>query len=123
LRPASQIRSRGFVRLLAGTLLVAALSCERGESPPDPLALTEDERFLVEAYVEVRGAETYLRQQPAVAESLFTRLEGTIDTLRVSNAIATVGRNPERWAVVFDEIEKRLREAPPAADSSKTHNP
>lgn len=122
MRPASQIRSRDFVPLLAGVLLLGALSCQRQQSPPDPLALTEDERYLVEAYVDVRRAESLLRRQPAVAESLFAGLEGSIDSLRVSRTIATVGQHPERWAIIFDEIEKRLRESPPPG-RSQAHTP
>jgi hypothetical protein len=44
-----------------------------------------------------------------VADSLFARLDSTIDTLRITNTIKALNETPDRWAFVFLEIEKALR--------------
>lgn len=72
-------------------------------------SLTEDEHYLVQAYAKVSEARDHLFTDPIVAESLFTRLDSTIDTLRISNTIEALNEKPDRWAFVFLEIEKALQ--------------
>jgi hypothetical protein len=64
--------------------------------------------YLIDAYVEVKRARSHYPNEPAVAESLFTVLDSTIDSLRIANTIRKVNEDPERWVLVFEEIEKIL---------------
>jgi hypothetical protein len=92
--------------VLAGCAIMA---CNPESSQPESVEFTADELYLIEAYVEVRRARSYFPHQPALAESLFTELGARVDTARVAHTIAALNLDPDRWAVVFKEIEERLR--------------
>jgi hypothetical protein len=66
--------------------------------------------YLISAYVDVKHARGYYPHNPAAAESLFTVLDSTIDSVRIANTIREVNREPERWLLIFQEIERQLRE-------------
>jgi hypothetical protein len=98
---------------LAAALGLASASCDRnGGDQPDPQVLTEDERYLIDAYVDIKLARSHYPRDPAAAESLFTVLDSTIDTDRIANTIRTVNEAPERWAMILEEIEREIRERP-----------
>lgn len=91
-------------------MALAAGSCGRGaDDDLDDTALTENEQYLVDAYVDVKRASSRYSDDPVVAESLFTVLDSTIDSVRIANTIRDVNRQPDRWLVIFEEIEKKLR--------------
>lgn len=75
------------------------------------MEFTDDELYLIEAYVDVKRARSYYPYQQTIADSLFAGLEASIDTVRVARAIAALNTDPDRWAAVFREIEEQLREA------------
>ena len=94
-------------------LIILAISltsfCGNDEQAYQDQALTEDEHYLVQAYVKVSDARDHLFTDPIVGDSLFARLDSTIDTLRITNTIEALNEAPDRWAFVFLEIEKALR--------------
>jgi hypothetical protein len=95
---------------LAAALALATGACERGDGDgTGPLALSEDEKYLIDAYVDVKSARSNYPHNPIEAESLFTVLDSTIDTVRIANTIRDVNKTPERWLVILEEIEKQLR--------------
>ena len=69
----------------------SGVACEGGDGdgtgPPD---LSEDEKYLIDAYVDVKQARSNYPHHPAVAESLFTVLDSTIDSVRIANTIRDV---------------------------------
>lgn len=96
---------------LAAAWALATGACEGGnDDGTGPVALSEDEKYLIDAYVEVKNARSYYPQNPVEAESLFTVLDSTIDSVRIANTIRDVNKTPERWLLILEEIEKRLRE-------------
>lgn len=105
--------------IVAGALIALVLSCGAEKKAP-PLPLSPDELYLVDAYVRVRRASALYPYQRGVADSLLTRLAGTVDTVRVARTIAGLNANPERWTLVFQSIEKRLSEPPRAVAAEST---
>jgi hypothetical protein len=95
---------------LVAALALASGACEGGDGdgtgPPD---LTEDEQYLIDAYVDVKRARSNYPHNPVVAESLFTVLDSTIDSVRIANTIQDVNETPERWLLILEEIENQLR--------------
>jgi hypothetical protein len=109
---------------LAATLAIAAVSCDRGEGDePDSIVLSEDEKYLIDAYVDVNRARSHYPRYPAVAESLFTVLESTIDSDRIAITIRAVNQDPERWVAIFEEIERRLKRERETPDQRKVRRP
>jgi hypothetical protein len=96
-------------RFAAVTAAVLVLSCNGEQSSPEPVAFSDDELYLIESYSQVSYARSYFPYQPAVAESLFTFLSATVDTVRINSTIVDLRNRPERWLHVFNEIEARLR--------------
>lgn len=43
------------------------------------------------------------------AESLFTAIDTTTDTLRIANTITSINETPERWLTIFEVIDSRLQ--------------
>ena len=107
---------------LAAALALATGSCEGGDGDgTGPLALSEDEKYLIDAYVDIKHARSNYPHNPVVAESLFTELDSTIDSVRIANTIRTVNQEPERWLAIYEEIEQLLQgrdERPGTARSS-----
>lgn len=107
---------------LAAALALATGACKSGDDDgAGPVALSEDEMYLIDAYIDVKDARSYYPQNPIEAESLFTVLDSTIDTVRIANTIRDINRTPERWLVILEEIEKQLRAQgnPAARDRSR----
>ena len=95
---------------LAVALSLANGSCKGGDKDgTGPTSLSEDERYLIDAYVDVKRARSNYPHNPVVAESLFTVLDSTIDSVRIANIIRDVNRTPERWLPILEEIENQLR--------------
>jgi hypothetical protein len=95
---------------LAAALALATGACEGGDGDgTGPVALSEDEKYLIDAYVDVKSARSDYPHNPIEAESLFTVLDSTIDTVRIANTIRAVNTTPERWLLILEEIEKQLR--------------
>jgi hypothetical protein len=95
---------------LAAALALATGSCDGGEeNGTGPVALSPDEVYLIDAYVDVKSAQGNYPHNPVVAESLFTVLDSTIDSVRIANTIQKVNKHPERWLAIFQEIEKQLQ--------------
>jgi hypothetical protein len=90
---------------------VAIASCgRRGADRADSRELSKDEIYLIDAYVEVLRARSHYPHKPAVADSFFAVLDSTIDSVRIANIIRDVNQEPERWVVMFEEIERKLQE-------------
>lgn len=70
--------------------------------------LNTDERYLVDAYVQVAEARDLHAISYLKSESLFTMLDSTIDTTRIANTIRTLNDTPDRWLAVFESIERDL---------------
>lgn len=103
---------------MTAVLLAALISCGRRENP-EPLPLSSDERYLVDAYLRVRRAGALFPHQRAMADSILASLAGEVDTLRVARTVAALNADPERWGVVFHTIEDRLS----TRDSTGTSEP
>lgn len=92
---------------LAAAVTIA--SCGRQEADrADSQELSKDEIYLIDAYVEILRARSYYPHKPAVADSFFAVLDSTIDSGRIANIIRDVNQEPERWVVIFEEIERKL---------------
>ena len=90
---------------------VAIASCGRqGTDRADSQELSKDEIYLIDAYVDILRARSHYPHKPAVADSFFAVLDSTIDSVRIANIIRDVNQEPERWVVIFEEIERKLRE-------------
>ena len=72
--------------------------------------MSDNERYLVDVYVKIQRARAFYPGQPEIAESLFAALDSTTDTTRVANTIRETNLAPERWAAIFDAIDKKLGE-------------
>jgi len=94
---------------IAIALAILATSCERKPPVHEAAPLTADETYLVESYANIRYAESLYRADPARAESLFTALSTSVDSVRIARTIDAINRTPARWIDIFDEIEKTIR--------------
>jgi hypothetical protein len=89
----------------------AIMACDGKSSQSESVTFTDDEHYLIEAYVEIRRARSHYPHQPAVGDSVLAELSATVDTVRVARTIAALNLEPDRWAAVYQEIEDRLRQA------------
>jgi len=97
---------------LAAALALATGSCEGGDGDgTGPLALSEDEKYLIDAYVDIKHARSNYPHNPVVAESLFTELDSTIDSVRIANTIRTINSEADRWEKIFEQLERTMRES------------
>jgi len=101
--------------IVAAAIVATLLSCGT-KNRPQPSPLSADELYLVDAYIQVRRAGAYHPYQRSIADSLLSRLAGTVDTVRVARTMASLNASPERWALVLRTIEERLS----ARDSTAT---
>jgi hypothetical protein len=93
-------------------LLIALLShCSEEGKQPKMTPLSQDEEYLVHAYTRVLEARSLASINALRAESLFARLDSTIDTLRIANTIRELDRDPDRWIIVFENIETILKQS------------
>ena len=102
-------RTRILFAALSAALIAASAPCSRkeGERSARP-PLSGDEKYLVEAYVNIQRARSFYPTHPEIAESLFAALDSTTDSTRVANTIRETNRTPERWALIFEAIDKEL---------------
>lgn len=98
--------------LIAALATVLMVSCDRGDEQRQAADFSEDEQYLIDAYVKIKRASADYLNQREVAENALARLDSTIDETRIANTIQMLNKNPERWADVFREIETILREVP-----------
>jgi hypothetical protein len=95
--------------LLVTALIVSIGACGDKGNQTEHVEITDDENYLINAYVEIKRAGALYPERRAIADSLFARLDSTIDTLRIANTIERLNQAPERWSVIFEEIEHRYR--------------
>lgn len=96
--------------LLLALLVLSSYCTSPGDQTPNDL-LTADESYLVDSYVRASRALDLHPVSPLESESLFAVLDSTLDTLRIANTIRELGRDPDRWILVFREIDKGLESA------------
>jgi len=84
------------------------LSCGSKDTPA-PVQFTDDENYLIDAYVRVKRAGSYTIERPTLAESLYVYLGAVTDSVRIAQAVVTLNAAPDRWLDVFQEIENRMR--------------
>jgi len=101
--------------LSAALLAWLALSggCGRSTDPIEQQALTPDEQYLVDTYINITTARTLNSREPLVADSLFALIDSTVDAKLISNTVELLNSNPDRWIVVFSAIDKALKNRPP----------
>jgi hypothetical protein len=88
--------------------LVTAMSCgSKGDPAVHPL--TEDERHLIDTYIIIIGARDLYSRNPSMAESLFTAIDSTTDSLRMANTITAINQTPERWLFIFEILDTRIQ--------------
>jgi len=90
--------------------------CTGPDSQTKIEGLTEEETYLADAYVRVAQARDLYAVNSLKSESLFTMLDSTIDTTRIANAIRELNKDPDRWLLVFETIERDLN-APQGIES------
>jgi len=90
-------------------LVLLSSYCTAPENQTKITGLTEDETYLVRAYVQVAQARDTHRVSHLKAESLFASIDSTIDTTRIANTIDELNRDPERWLFVFQRIKRDLQ--------------
>lgn len=71
------------------------------------MELSENEVYLVDSYVKVRQASDMHSVNALKSDSLFAALDSTIDTLRIANTIRELNMDPDRWVLVFRNIEEK----------------
>ena len=99
-----------FWRFLAIALIVLLSSyCSRREEGQQVTGLSSEEAYLVETYSTIAAAWERHLVSPLLAESLFSVLDSTIDTRRIANTIDALDRDPERWILIFREINNALQ--------------
>lgn len=98
-----------FGRLLGVIVLILVSSyCTGPENQTKIEELSEDEAYLVQAYVQVAKARDLRTVSYSKSDSLFAVLDSTIDTTRIANTIAGLNEDPDRWYIIFSSIERDL---------------
>ncbi len=92
-----------------GVVVVCSSYCTTPDSETSIAELSPDETYLVDAYVRVAMARDLYSISPLKSDSLFVALDSTIDTLRIANTIRDLNRDPDRWLLVYQDIERRLK--------------
>jgi hypothetical protein len=98
----------GRVSCVVAVVLLSSY-CTGPDSQTKIAELTEEENYLVDAYLNVAEARDLYGVNYLKSESLFTVLDSTIDTTRIANTIRELNRAPDRWLAVFENIERELR--------------
>jgi hypothetical protein len=110
--------TRIFLSCLAAALVLISASCNRSDGPdPETRELSENEWYLIEAYANVTHARSLYPHNPEFAESLFVVLDSTIDSVRIANTIRDLNSDPERWEMVFEQLERTMRESASKVES------
>ena len=100
-----------FLIAVLGVLLISHMACtDKGNQVEQP-ETSDDEKYLILIYAQLRYAESFYPDQPAVAESLFTKMHSSIDSVRIANTITELNKTPNRWVLIFREIEEMLKVA------------
>lgn len=96
--------------ILAAGCLSLCGACERGGSELTSAILGDEEVFFVEQYLRLVEARQLAVSQDSLAAGRFALLGTSIqaDSLRgIAQRISE--DNPERWAVIFEEIVRRKK--------------
>jgi hypothetical protein len=93
-------------------LLAFSFGCSQGADPADHHPLSPDEQYLVKTYVDITAARLLHAQNPQRSDSLFARIDSTVDSQRISKTVHLLNSNPDRWFVVFSAIEEALKNRP-----------
>lgn len=101
-------RNAAAVILACVLLSILCAACNK-QSEPAVRPLTQDERYLIDAYVNVIRARDLRGRDPSGAESIFAVIDSTTDTLRMANTIKDINRNPDRWLYIFETIDAELQ--------------
>ena len=101
----------GLLSRAATVILLVAISsyCSPTEESQTASVLTDDEAYFVTSYARVAEARDLYGVNPLKSESLFAAVDSTIDTLRIANTIRSLNRNPDRWLLVFQGIERTMK--------------
>ena len=102
---------RRFLITILGALLISHAACTDKGSQLEQSKMSDDEKYLVLIYAQLRYAESFYPDQPEIAESLFTKMHSSMDSVRIANTITELNKTPNRWVLVFREIEEMLEEA------------
>ncbi|UCG50637.1 MAG: hypothetical protein JSW58_10545 [Candidatus Latescibacterota bacterium] len=103
-------------------LVFVSSYCTTSEKQTEILELSEDEAYLVDAYVRIIEARDQYSVSRVKSDSLFAAIDSTMDTLRIANTIQALNTDPDRWVFVYQNIERKLRAAARAraAESEKS---
>jgi hypothetical protein len=102
-----------FWRRLSRICLVAALVfvssyCTDRESQTEIEKISEDEAYLVDTYVKLVQARDAYSVSYFKSESLFALIDSTTDSLRIANTIRQLNLDPDRWVLIFRNIEQAM---------------
>ena len=89
-------------------LVLLSSYCTSPDTQTEISDLTDDETYLVNAYVRVAEARDLHAVSSLESESLFTVLDSTIDTTRIANIIRDLNTHPDRWLLIFQSIGQDL---------------
>lgn len=104
--------ARFFIRFaLVAVLTLCVASCASDVKEPEQHVFTSDELYLIDSYARVRRAGAHFSAQPGLADSLLAALAEVVDSARIARTVSDLSNTPERWVPLFEEIEKRLRDA------------
>ena len=87
--------------------------CGKKDDTAKDTILTPDESYFIETYLNVVNARDLYPRDSVKAESLFTAIDTTTDSLRIANTIQSLNQNPERWVLIYQALQERLQK--PAA--------
>ena len=115
------LNSSRFTRALCVAAAVLLSSyCTRPDNRTELNDLTDDEAYLVSAYVRIARARDRFSISYLESESLLTVLDSTIDTTRIANTIRLLNTDPDRWILIFRGIERDLSKSSQGQESEKT---
>lgn len=112
------------MRLLLQGCLIASMVfvssyCTQNNKKTENVQLSQDETYLVQAYLRLAEARDARSVTYETSESLFVALGASIDTARVSRTIRALDADPERWILIFRNIERAMGSEPEAERPSK----
>jgi len=85
---------------------------------------TLSEKEFVKLYVEVVKLQTRLADQPVKARMETTKLldRSGVTEEQVNRFVEQVNKKPEKWAEIWEKINKELEKASPARDTTLLKN-
>ena len=104
--------------LFVATVVFGLSYCTQRDKDTSSTSLTEDESYLVDAYMQVAHAREIRDVSYVKSESLFTMLDSVLDSTRIAHTVESLNRDPDRWLLVFRSIERKLL-APPQEGGSE----